>query len=315
MILPPEQVVSAGLARWGWYGPNGAGKTDLLSTCPLLSLIVSADRENVDPFRGKRNFFVYKIGHWDQLADILKMFQQPGKHQGYRDWLRAAAQDPAYYPILGAKLQDPDVKAGRKSVFDMLAFDTWTRVQALAVNKIVGYDIVKPGQEAEYIGRAPKLPRGYEQWQQIGAMAGEWMGYFESLPVHVVFTFQELKREAKTELDVPEIGPAMTPEALKTVRDSLKMVGRLYVDLADPKANGVAPTQDAAQAAPGIEINVPDTNAAESLRAINPSTVETRMLLVGKHPLFFSKGDSRKLGYVVREPTWDKLARATLEGY
>src|SRR6266487_3260913 len=102
-LLKPENVASAGLAKIGIFGDNGSGKTTLLSTIPpsLPTLVVSADEENVDPLRGLDHVRVVKVTEWDQLRGVLQFL----------------AKDP-------------------KNPFKVLAFDTWTRMQALAINQV-----------------------------------------------------------------------------------------------------------------------------------------------------------------------------------
>lgn len=296
-VRRPEEIISATLARWGFYGENGVGKTTILRSIPsnIPTLVASADDENVKPLRGRPHIQVAKITRWIDLAEILEMFQNPGGSALYKETLKDMMRDPDQKAVLQAAMADPEVKAMRRPIWKALAFDTWTRVQALAINKLVGYDLIAPGQEVQYIERAPKLPKGWDDWQQAGALAGEWMRYFERLPVHVIFLFQEQLYRPKREDDPLQIGPAMTNEALKHVRDTLEIIGRLYVEVSTSEAES---TNDPLVGASG----------AESLRTIHENAKETRKLLIGKHGLYFTKGDSATLGYVVESPTWDKLA-------
>jgi hypothetical protein len=114
------------------------------------------------------------------------------------------------------------------------------------------------------------------------------------LPLHVIFLFQEMTRQPKFENDILETTPALTPAALREVRATLELIGRLYVDLGSD--DGV--------------LTVDAGSESENLRKINPNAVETRRLLLGKHPRYFAKGPTAKLGYTVANPTWDALMKA-----
>lgn len=272
-ILKPDDVATAGLARWGIYGLNGSGKTSFIATIPpnIPTLVASADDENVDPLLGLKHLRVTKLSRWEDMADLLD-FVDTGLASG-------------------------------KPFFKCLVFDTWTRIQALAVNKLVGYDLIQPGQEVKYISRMPTLPKGWDAWQQAGALAGEWMRYFQRRRIHLIFLFQEQKREPKEHtMDIVEVGPALTPTALVHAKDTLKIIGRLYVA---PQAGTNGEQKE------GDDLNLVLTDSLSSpaaLRRVDPNRQEQRMLLIGKHDLYFTKGDSRRLGYVVPEPTWGKLA-------
>ena len=266
-VQAPEDVASSGLARWMFFGLNGAGKTTLLSTIPpeVPTLVISADEENVDILRGMKHIKVIKITRWSQLGEV--------------------------YQMLLTKLADPDVVSGKKRFFKCVAFDTWTRIQALARNKIVGYEPIDGGAEAlKYIDRAPTLPKGFENWQQIGALAGEWMRNFCRLPIHAIFLAQEEKLDPKSENDDVRVQMALTKWAVTEAMTALKLVGRLYVSLEDSEGNVLDALDDKFQ--------------------IREDVREVRKLLVGSHPIYKTKGDTQRLGYVVREPTWDKLSRA-----
>lgn len=266
-LLKPEEVASSRLARWGIYGKNGAGKTYFLRSIPqeLPTLVVSADEENVDPLKGLPHIRVVKVNRWSDVTDVFLYLQD--------------------------KFRDPDIASWKKPFFRVIAFDTYTRIQGLALNFIVGYDIAKPGEEAKYVTQAPRLPKGYDAWQQIGALAGEWMRYFQRLPIHTIFLFQETTRPPKTEYDDIETGPALTPQALYVAKDTLKIVGRLYV-VPDAQGDGGAD----------------DLTLHNPMRDIVPHRKEKRMLLVGSHERYFAKGPTHILGYTVEDPTWDKLA-------
>lgn len=268
-IKNPEDVATAGLARWGFYGLNGVGKTWFTRSIPsdLPTLVVSADEENVDPLRGFAHIKVAKITRWNQIGDL--------------------------YDRLQKLYADPDVKSGKKRAFKVIVFDTWTRVQQLARNKIMVYEPAGAEDASRYIDKIPSLPKNYEHWQTIGALAGEWMRNFETLPAHLIFLMQENKYDPKSSTDHVAIQADLTKYALTDVMTTLKLVGRLYVDLEDKEGRVIG------------ELDGGSTVIHEDAR-------EVRKLLVGKHPVYRTKGDTTKVGYVVREPTWEKLSKALL---
>lgn len=271
-IQTPEEVASSGLARWGLYADNGVGKTTLLASIPpeIRTLVVSADDENVKPLKGHSHIKVVKVSKWNDLADIFQLFSK------------------AY--------QDPDIISGKKPFFRCLAFDTYTRIQRLAVNKVVGYELLKPGDEVQYIDRIPKLPQGWDGWQRVGALAEEWLRYFCRLPVHTIFVFQEQERFEKGEEGGSKIGPAMTPYALAGIKDALEIIGRMYVEVS--AGSGGAP-----------DPLVPAEKSVEG-KKIHEDAKEVRKLLIGKHDRYITKGPTHKLGYVIDQPTWADLAKS-----
>lgn len=289
-IVSPEEVAVANRARWGFYGLHGSGKTTFLSTIPWRLLVISADDENVKPLFGHRNIKVAKVNKWEDMAAVLQYL-----HNG---------------------LADPEVKSGKKPFFEGIAFDTMSRLQELAANMIVKYDPEAALSDlATYVKVAPRLPKGYDPWQQVGALAGEWLRYFERLPLHVIVMFQEQKREPKegSVLSEPIIGPAMTPEALyKHIMPTLEIVGRLYVDT-KAKPEGATLEGDGSDSTESGALSLDDSDLDDkpaSPLAINRNVEETRYLLLGKRPPFLTKGPTHRLGYVVENPTWDKLAVA-----
>lgn len=263
-LLKPEEVATSQLARVGIYGQNGVGKTTFLSTVPasLPMLVVSADEENVKPLRGLAHVRVAKIATWGDVCEVFLHIQR--------------AVD------------------ANKCPFKVIAFDTWSRIQALVLNHVVGYEIAKPGHEADMATQVPKTPKGFDQWQAIGALAGQWMRYFMRLPLHTIFLFQEVTRTPKFDNDILETGPALTPSALITAKEALEIIGRMYVVEDKPQEDDLG------------------TLANASLRSINAQHKEKRMLLVGKHERYFTKGPTHQLGYVVEDPSWSKLAAAIL---
>lgn len=263
----PEEVASAGLAKIGIFGDNGTGKTRLLSTIPpsLPTLVISADEENVDPLKGFDHIRVVKVTEWDQLRAVLQFL----------------AKNP-------------------KNPFKVVAFDTWTRMQALAVNQVIGYRVRDADEAMKFVTQIPRTPKGYEAWQNVGALAAEWQRYFLRLPMHVVFTMQVMNRRENRDDPDDEgiIGPALTPWALRSAKDVLKLIGYLYVD--QESGNGQ------------VNVGELDLSALEKKRTdlIDPNTKEVRRMLIGKHPRYATKGPTHKVGYVIEDPTWQKLAPA-----
>lgn len=256
-IQRAEEVVSSSLARWGIYGANGVGKTTFVSTIPpdIPTLVVSADEENVKPLVGKGHIRVVKVSRWTDIGDI--------------------------YAYLRDKISAHE---NGKKFFKCIVFDTWTRMQGLALNHVVGYDVEMPTNVQELISRIPRTARGYDVWHQVGLLASEWARYFVRLPIHTVFLFQETIRQPQSELGVVTIEPALTPSALAAVKDALELIGRMYVATSG------------------------ESGLAEDLRSVDPDATERRYLFLGKHERIFAKGPTHILGRVVEEPTWSKLA-------
>ena len=302
-VTRPEALVAAALARWGLYGDNGTGKSTFLSTVPpgLLTLVVSVDQENVKPYKGKPHIWVAKISEWDDVGEVYRMLAAPGTSTLFKQIIKASLADPEQAPLVKARMADAAVLSGQKPFWDVVGFDTWTRVQGLAANFKVGYKLIQPGKELEYLKRVPTTPKGWDEWGQIGALSNEWMGNFLRLPIHTIFLFQEMLKEPKEgSSGIAQVNMALTPSAVTRTKEVLEMVGRLYVALDGKEV-------DAADAVLGT------LDEKQALRTVNAQAKERRMLLVGKHDLYFAKGDTRRLGYVVEEPTWDKLA-VTLGG-
>lgn len=264
---PARQWAQARFARWAIYGQNGRGKTTLIGSIPADRgpwLVVSSDRENVGPLKGKDHLMVVKPEDWEDLDDILRIARE------------------------GAK-------AGKLAG---MVFDTWTRWQAHAFNHILGYTAVDPNNDeqiAAFMLAGPKLPKNYDQWQQGGTLLAHWLDFFTALPLHTIFLCQEETLQPRLEQDILITQPLLRREAVNRLFESLSMVGRLYVELDDGKSGAIS-LDDVSD---GVH------------RAINPNATEVRRLLIGYHPRYRTKGDTETLGYVVTEPTWEKLA-ATL---
>lgn len=280
-IAAPEAVVSASYARWAIYGLNGTGKTTFLSSIPRSVgpvLVASVGVENVKPLLGHPHIQVVKIREWADLFELISNLRKG--------------------------LEDPRVRSGEKPFWKVLAFDTWTRLQGVAAKSIAGW---KPPTDIQDLQRvlmqAPKTPRGFEAWQQIGELSNQWIDYFEQLPIHLVFLFQEELRtptagagEKAIQTGPTKIGPMLTPAAVSGVMNSTELVGRLYVEI------------------DGEEVDLDEDGLTwrAAGRRINPAAKEVRRLLIGQHHLYRTKGPTARLGYVVTDPTWEKLA-ASLE--
>jgi AAA domain-containing protein len=252
---PAEQIAKSQYFRGGWYGLNGVGKTTLLSTVDKQWWVVSADRENVKPYLGLPNVRIIVMHEWNDLDDILHM----------------------------AKI------ASKQGKLAGIGFDTWSRIQAHAFNHIARAKIIDPEDEAAialYMEEGPRLPKGWEAWQQVGSLMAAWMDFFTGLPLHTVFLMQELTDRPKFENDILRTGPMLRPEAFNRAFESLELLGRLYVAI--------------------DEGGIPDPNDPNR-REINPTAQEKRMLLIGAHPRFRAKGPSRELGYCIENPDWAKV--------
>lgn len=264
VIQKPEDVASSGLARLGIYGDNGTGKTTFLSTIPpeIPTLVLSADNENIKPLRGHDHFGIAKIQKWDDLVEIYVAFA------------RAFA-------------------AGKPPKWKAVAFDTVTRFQMMALRKVTGQALPAPGDEAKFLQTAPKLAKGYDAWDSIGALTAELVRQWSLLPLHTIFLMQEMTRTPKYENDILETSMALTPAAVREVKTTLEIIGRLYVQGAGKD---------------GDELSAALTGASDGGRQIDLSFREQRVLLLGKHDRYFAKGPTHQLGYAVLDPTWDKLA-------
>lgn len=285
-VASAEDLVTGQFGRWGIYGKNGRGKTFFARSVPpeFPTLVVSCDLENVKPLRGLAHVKVVKITRWSDLGKVLGMLQRG---------LLLPNGEP-----------DPKILSGERKYFRLVIFDTWTRVQALAVNKIVGYERVSPQDAIKFIETAPRTPKGYDAWQQIGALTGEWMRYFEELPIHCLFLFQEGTRKVLSDdrTTIEEVGPMLTPLALTHAKDTLELIGRLYVTLGRPGT-----PEEAIEEEELIDLsgNITDNPASDPW--MNPHAQEVRNLFIGQHPYFFAKGPTHKLGRIVTDPKFGDL--------
>jgi hypothetical protein len=227
---------------------------------PLNMLVVSVDDENVRPYMDKPNIKVAKIRKWTDVMDVY------------------------------------DIVANPKSGIQVLAWDTWSRIQDLALGHVVGYEPSDPAKLRAYIDRIPKAVQGWTGWGQIGSLCSEWQRNFNLLPVHIIYLMQEQDREQRygEEGDI-QTGPRLTPYALMGIRDSVEILGRLYVEVSTS-------SDDVADDAPPVI----DLNEGSKAR-IPEAAHEIRKLFIGQHDRFIAKGPTDVLGRIVRDPTWHKL--------
>ncbi|HYW86822.1 MAG TPA: AAA family ATPase [Chloroflexota bacterium] len=267
LYVPAERITALTHVRLGIYGANGSGKTTFASTIPDTErvLYVSVDDENIRPVSRLKHFRVLKLRRWNDLLLIYQALSSP------------------------------------KSTITTLVWDTWSRIQDLALGKVCGYEPADQTKLAQYIDRIPKSPDGWKGWGQVGALCSEWQRNFNMLPIHVVYLLQQQDRR---DGDDVLTGPRLTPEALKGIRDSLEIVGRLYVDLEAPGTNGHEPGEPNAQPIPMMDLL---TSPQQAATHIDPDAREVRRLFIGQHERYIAKGPTHVLGRVITEPTWDKI--------
>lgn len=262
LFVPAERMPALTHVRMGVYGPNGAGKTTFASTIPETErvLYVSVDDENLRPISRLRHYRVVKIRDWKHIWVVY-------------DWLRSHQQ-----------------------AVTTLVWDTWSRVQDLAVGQVCNYHPADPAQLARYVDNIPKNPHDWRGWGQVGALCSEWQRNFNLLPVNIIYLMQEQDRERD---GTTRTGPRLTPEALKGIRDSLEVLGRLYVDLSPGEIQDAAPSLD-------LSLDPGDR--------IDPNLQETRRLFIGQHERYIAKGPTHILGRVVTDPTWARVVPPILNG-
>ena len=260
LFVPADRMPSLTHIRWGIYGPNGAGKTTLASTIPESErvLYVSIDDENLRPVSKLKHYRVVRIRDWRHIWTVY-------------DWLRSH----------------------EKSV-TTLVWDTWSRVQDLAVGQVCNYHPADPAQLSRYVDNIPKNPHDWRGWGQVGALCSEWQRNFNVLPINILYLMQEQDRQAESEYGTTtRTGPRLTPEALKGIRDSLEVLGRLYVDLS---------SED------------PASIPLDKVDRIDPNLKETRRLFIGQHERYIAKGPTHILGRVIDDPTWERVVPPIING-
>ena len=265
LYIPSEQIQALTHVRMGIYGPNGSGKTTFASTIPDSErvLFVSVDDENIRPISRLKHFRVVKLRRWNDILTIYQALAQPNNS------------------------------------ITTVVWDTWSRVQDLALGKICNYEPADPQKLSQYIDRIPRTPGGWPQWGQIGALCSEWQRNFNLLPINIVYLLQEQDRRAEVAGEPTgdvKTGPRLTPSALLGIRDSLEILGRLYVDLAAPDASIQEPST----------VPIPFLAGTQTDR-IDANVREIRRLFIGQHDRYIAKGPTHVLGRVIDNPTWDKI--------
>jgi hypothetical protein len=268
LYVPAERIQALTHVRLGIYGANGSGKTTFASTIPETErvLYVSVDDENIRPVARLKHFRVLKLRRWNDLLVIYQALAHP------------------------------------QNKITTLVWDTWSRIQDLAVGKVTGYEPSDPAKLTQYIDKIPKSPANWQGWGQVGALCSEWQRNFNILPIHVIYLLQEQDRRREVEEDV-RTGPRLTPEALKGIRDSLEILGRLYVDLEAPGANGKVD----AEVPPPVPTLDLLSSPAQAAAQIDPDAKEVRRLFIGQHERYIAKGPTHVLGRVITDPNWDKI--------
>jgi hypothetical protein len=278
-FLSVESLASMEKARWAIYGRNGRGKTWFLRSIPtnLTFLYVTVGAE-----RGIRPLLPYL-----RTRDNPKGHLVPYVLNRWAD-------------LLG--LLDVTDRLSAQGKIDGMAWDTWSRIQDLAIGKIMNYEPLTPGDERAYVDRIPKTPRGYDAWDQVGALVAEWMRYFNRRPLHQVYLLQEQDREVKWDENVQTI-TRLTPSAYRALYDDMELIGRLYVDVGGQEVEG-----DAGDPATAAILTAATEEPDKYHRLIDPDAKEVRKLFIGAHDRYWTKGNTAVLGRVIEDPTWDKLA-------
>lgn len=250
----------------GVYGRNGVGKSTLASTIDVNTLVISVDDENVRPYMQRPNMRVAKIRRWTDVMDVYDAVSNP------------------------------------RSGIQAIVWDTWSRIQDLALGHVCGYEPSDPAKLRAYIERIPKSPDGWKGWGQIGALCSEWQRNFNLLPVHALYLMQENDREQRYgEEGEVQTGPRLTPYALMGIRDSVEILGRLYVDVERPDAG-----EEDQPAIPLLDLEGDkSTHIPENAR-------EVRKLFIGQHGRYLAKGPTHLFGRIVKDPSWTKLTEPLL---
>ena len=267
LYVPSDRIQALTHCRIGIYGPNGVGKTTFAASIPETErvLFVSVDDENIRPVAHLKHFRVVKLRRWNDIFIIYQALARPDNR------------------------------------ITTVVWDTWSRIQDLAVGKITGYEPSDPSKLQQYIDRIPKSPANWQGWGQVGALCSEWQRNFNMLPIHIVYLLQEQDRRREVEEDV-KTGPRLTPEALKGIRDSLEILGRLYVDLAAPDPLKAVVKEGEPLPPPTFKLD-----EDKSSDRIDANVREVRRLFIGQHDRYIAKGPTHLLGRVIDDPTWNKI--------
>ena len=209
ILGPAEKLVSADKARWLIYGDNGVGKSTLLATVEGKGLVVSAQGENIKPYRGHPNITVAQVSAWDDIVGLYTQLQKRGSTPG----------------------------------FDWIGFDTLTRLLGFGLEKVTGV-VRTPEQMLAYFKNPPKSARGYDAWNDVGFLGREMVDLYQQLPLHVIWLCQEETVQPKFENDILRTIPLLAGNvAWKGVKDILEICGRLYVEGSE-YADGVGNARD-----------------------------------------------------------------------
>jgi hypothetical protein len=282
-FLKADDLQSLMTVRWAIFARNGRGKTWFLRSIPeeLVFLYVTVGHERgirtvADRLRtttNKRgNLIPYVINRFNDLQPLLEtvdLLIDKGHIQG-------------------------------------MAWDTLSRVQDLAIGKVMNYEPTQPGSEKDYIDRIPKTPRGYDNWDQVGALTAEWMRYFNRRPIHQIYLLQEQDREVKFDENVQTI-VRLTPAAYRGLYDDMEMVGRLYVEVGGQEIEGDIKNGTEAAAPVTADALMQEGKVDKYKKDIDPDAPEVRKLFIGAHDRYWTKGPATQLGRVVTDPTWAKL--------
>lgn len=263
-LKKPKELVKAGLARWGYYGDNGTGKSTLLASTEGPGLVVNTSNEGIDPYLVRDDIRIATVTRWDDLMDLFITIKQG--------------------------LNDPRVVSGERTFVKWIGFDTYTRIQGLALKKVKKIDQLSAEEELKLLTTAQREnAEGWGQWEAIGNLANNGMVTFNQLPIHVIYLWQEQHREPKFEGASPaETLPAGTPYHIRYAKEVCTLLGRMFTLDSDGGKDILA-------------------KKGESWK-IDPNRKVDRYILIDKHERYFAKGPSHVLGYVVRNPSWKKLA-------
>lgn len=273
-LVREADLVALTKIRLGIIAKNGVGKTTFVSTIPPEERVFfnSVDVENIRAVAHLKHFSINKLVRWNDLLDV--------------------------YETTLANLAKPKPPT-------VLVFDTWSRMQDLAIGKVTGYQPADPEMLRKYIDAIPKSVRGWEGWGQVGSLMVEWMSNFNRLPIHIIYLMQENDRENKFD-EVLETGPRLTPVGATGIKDALEIIGRMYVEVGgheiDVSGNNSVSEEDAAKIVGGLT-----KSPAILSRQIDPDAVEVRKLFIGQHDRYFAKGPTHLLGRVVSNPTWQNV--------
>lgn len=294
-VLRPEDIIQAQKTAIGVYGRNGTGKSTFAASIDPdipTAVIYASGEPGLKVLIGKPHIWVLPVeGQWKELGECYDLISRPGLSPELLAVLQeSVARDPSRKEVVTKRLKDPAVKDKREPFFGAVVVDTWTRLQALAIADVTGQEPPEPGKEAEFISKPVTGPRGSntrQLWGNVGALVSEWQRYFVRLPMHKVFLYQEMTRDAREDDDSEsKTGPALTPQSAATACEILETFGRMYVTL---------------------EKNL-ESPSGGSTKTLDTDAKEVRHLFIGQDDRYFGKGNTVLLGRTIREPTWKRIA-------